>query len=65
MKSKSMTAPSPRSGSWDPASEDFSYRTYPFHLLSLASGRYNAAMERALRAVGMDQPTVQDSSILN
>lgn len=39
----------------DPASPRFTYRTYPFHLLSLASGRYNAAMERALKPLGLDQ----------
>jgi DNA-binding MarR family transcriptional regulator len=39
----------------DPVAADFSYRTYPFHLLSMASGRYNAAMERALKPLGLDQ----------
>lgn len=39
----------------DPLSADFTYHTYPFHLLSLASARYNAAMERALKPLGLDQ----------
>ncbi len=48
----------------DPASPQFSYHSYPFHLLSLASGRYNAAMERSLKAVGLDQPTWRVLTIL-
>jgi DNA-binding MarR family transcriptional regulator len=39
----------------DPLSPDFTYRTYPFHLLAQASARYNAAMERALKPLGLDQ----------
>lgn len=39
----------------DPVAPDFSYRSYPFHLLSMASGRYNAAMERALKPLNLDQ----------
>jgi DNA-binding MarR family transcriptional regulator len=39
----------------DPLSPDFTYHSYPFHLLSLASARYNAAMERALKPLGLDQ----------
>jgi MarR family transcriptional regulator, organic hydroperoxide resistance regulator len=39
----------------DPLSPDFTYRTYTFHLLSLASGRYSVAMERALKPLGLDQ----------
>ncbi len=39
----------------DPAAADFSYRAYPFYLLSRASGRYNHAMERALKPLGLDQ----------
>jgi DNA-binding MarR family transcriptional regulator len=48
----------------DPAAEGFSYHTYPFHRLSLASGRYNAAMERALKVIGFDQPTWRVLTIL-
>ncbi|MEM1019910.1 MAG: MarR family transcriptional regulator [Pseudomonadota bacterium] len=38
-----------------PVSPDFDYAAYPFYLLSRAAGRYNAAMEAALRPFGLDQ----------
>lgn len=38
-----------------PADPGFSYQDYPFYLLSRASGQYNAQMERALKALGLDQ----------
>jgi DNA-binding MarR family transcriptional regulator len=55
---RALTPPNPRrleNPASDPLSPDFTYRTYPFHLLSLASARYNAAMERALKPLGLDQ----------
>jgi DNA-binding MarR family transcriptional regulator len=39
----------------DPASPSFTYHSYPFYLLSRASGRYNQSMERALKPLGLDQ----------
>ena len=39
----------------DPLSPDFTYHSYPFYLLSRTSGRYNRAMERALKPLGLDQ----------
>lgn len=38
-----------------PADPAFSYKTYPFYLLSRASGQYNVQMESALKARGLDQ----------
>ncbi|MEM7568472.1 MAG: MarR family transcriptional regulator [Pseudomonadota bacterium] len=38
-----------------PSDSDFDYQTYPFYLLSRASGRYNAAMEAALKPLDLDQ----------
>lgn len=38
-----------------PDAPDFDYQTYPFYLLSRASGRYNAAMEAALKPLDLDQ----------
>lgn len=43
-------APSP-----GPDAPGFDYQSYPFYLLSRASGRYNAAMEDALKPIGLDQ----------
>lgn len=51
-----MSRPRPNHGdAADPLDSDFTYHRYPFHLLSLASGRYNAAMERALKPLQLDQ----------
>jgi MarR family transcriptional regulator, organic hydroperoxide resistance regulator len=41
--------------STDPAAPEFAYRRYPFYRLSRTSGRYNHAMERALKPLGLDQ----------
>lgn len=38
-----------------PADPDFSYKDYPFYLLSRASRQYNVQMESALKARGLDQ----------
>lgn len=38
-----------------PVTPGFDYQSYPFYLLSRASGRYNAAMEAALKPLDLDQ----------
>lgn len=38
-----------------PTAPGFDYQSYPFYLLSRASGRYNAAMEAALKPLDLDQ----------
>lgn len=38
-----------------PADPGFSYKDYPFYLLSRASGQYNAQMGQALKSLGLDQ----------
>lgn len=40
----------------DPASREFRLGDYPFYLMARTSGLYNAVLERALKAIGMDQP---------
>jgi DNA-binding MarR family transcriptional regulator len=50
-----MAKPRPANRAVDPLAPDFTYRTYLFYLLSRASARYNAAMERALKPLGLDQ----------
>ena len=39
----------------DPTDPAFRFADYPFYLLSRASGRYNAEMEKALKSLGLDQ----------
>ena len=48
-------APAASRHSADPTDPAFRFADYPFYLLSRASGRYNAEMEKALKSLGLDQ----------
>lgn len=55
--SRALAQPAGAAGAdpFDPAAAGFTYHAYPFYFLSRASGRYNRAMERALKPLGLDQ----------
>lgn len=41
----------------DPGSDQFQLEAYPFYLLNRLANRYNTAIEKELRTIGIDIPT--------